>query len=423
MRADSRAPQNPWLVVALLWLTVSINYVGRVLITTMRDPVVAAVPMTEAQFGLLTSVFLWVYGLANPFGGFLADRFSRRRVIIWCTVAGSIATGLTAYTVSFPQMLATRALVGLSQACEVPAAMAMIADYHRGPTRSLATGVLLTGSLFGATVGGAGGWLAEMRSWSFAFELAGWAGLLCGAALVLALRDPPKPAPEGKTANDGKSEVGFGRALASLFRRYSFGLILICSGLAGAVNRLVVGWMPTYLRERFHLGLASAGFSATVYVNVATALFLLVGGVWADRWSVSYPRARIWVPVIGLTVASPAFVIAGTTHTFAFAALGLILWGLSNGFFSCNLMPILCLIADPRYRATGYGLINASICITGGLLVFAAGVLRDNKVDLGKVFAWSSLALLLCAVLLLALRPTQEDAPAAAERKGHGFSR
>jgi len=86
-------------------------------------------------------------------------------------------------------------------------------------------------------------------------------------------------------------------------------------------------------------------------------------------------------------------------------------------------MPILCLIADPRYRATGYGLINASICITGGLLVFAAGVLRDNKVDLGKVFAWSSLALLLCAVLLLALRPTQEDAPAAAERKGHGFSR
>ena len=70
-----------WLTVGLLWVVALLNYLDRLMITSLHDPLKADITMTDAQFGLLTSVFLWTYGLFSPLGGFLADRFSRRAEI------------------------------------------------------------------------------------------------------------------------------------------------------------------------------------------------------------------------------------------------------------------------------------------------------------------------------------------------------
>src|SRR5512133_1968129 len=128
------------------------------MITTMRGSILEALPMTDAQFGLLTSVFLWVYGLLSPFAGFLADRFNRSRVIVGSLFVWSLITWLTAHATTFNELLATRALMGISEACYIPAALALIADYHRGPTRSLANGIHLTGVMVGSALSGVGGW-------------------------------------------------------------------------------------------------------------------------------------------------------------------------------------------------------------------------------------------------------------------------
>ncbi len=135
-----------WLVVALLWVVALLNYLDRMMLTTMRDSIKAAIAMNDEQFGLLTSVFLGVYGLLSPLGGYLADRFSRSRVIVGSLLVWSLVTWLTGHAQTFEQLLAARALMGLSEACYIPAALALIADYHRGPTRSLATGIHMTGS-------------------------------------------------------------------------------------------------------------------------------------------------------------------------------------------------------------------------------------------------------------------------------------
>src|SRR4051812_43964089 len=87
---DPKLPPGAWLVVGLLWMVGCLNYLDRVLVTTMRGSLVDAIPMTEAQFGLLTSVFLWVYAFLSPFAGFLADRFSRSRVIVGSLLAWSL---------------------------------------------------------------------------------------------------------------------------------------------------------------------------------------------------------------------------------------------------------------------------------------------------------------------------------------------
>ena len=73
----------PWVIVAVLWVVAFLNYLDRILITSMRDPIVNEFSLTDAQFGLLTSVFLWSYGFLSPLGGYLADRYSRKKVIIF----------------------------------------------------------------------------------------------------------------------------------------------------------------------------------------------------------------------------------------------------------------------------------------------------------------------------------------------------
>src|SRR5215218_7585433 len=105
MSTGDSLPARAWLVVGLLWVAAFLNYLDRNMILTMRVSVKAAIPMTEAQFGLLISVFLWVYAGLSPFGGYLADRLSRRWVIIGSLFVWSAVTWLTGLATSFPQLL------------------------------------------------------------------------------------------------------------------------------------------------------------------------------------------------------------------------------------------------------------------------------------------------------------------------------
>ncbi len=402
-------PARAWLVVALLWVVGAFNYLDRVMITTMRTSVVEAIPMTDAQFGLLTSVFLWVYAALSPFAGFLADRFSRSRVIVGSLLAWSAITWLTAHATTFGELLATRALMGISEACYIPAALALILDYHRTTTRSLAIGVHMTGIMVGSGLGGLGGWIAERRGWSHAFEIFGLAGIGYAVVLALLLRDAPRGPGEPVVAT-AATRVRLGAAIASLFGRGAFILALIYWGLLGLAGWGVVGWMPTYLKENFHLSQGEAGLSATGYLQAAALVGVLVGGVWADRWSRTNPRAPIFVPVVGLSLAAPGILFAAYTDSLPLALAALVLYGLAKAFSDTNMMPILSLVADPRYRATGYGVLNFFSCAVGGLTIYAGGALRDAHVDVSRVFQFSALSLVVCATLLYFVRPRPQPA-------------
>ena len=180
---SSSTATRAWLAVALLWPVACLNYLDRLMITTMRDSIKADIAMSDAQFGLLTSVFLWVYALFSPASGFLADRFSRSRIILFSLMVWSAVTWLTAVAQTFDQLLVARALMGLSEACYIPAALAFITDYHRGGTRSLATGLHISGLYAGAALGGLGGYIAEQYQWQRAFAIFGAIGV--GYSLAL----------------------------------------------------------------------------------------------------------------------------------------------------------------------------------------------------------------------------------------------
>jgi MFS family permease len=406
--AASSMPARAWLVVALLWVVASLNYLDRVMITTMRASLTEAIPMTDAQFGLLTSVFLWVYALLSPFAGYLADRFSRSRIVIFSLLVWSLVTWLTGHARTFEQLLMTRGLMGISEAFYIPASLALIVDYHRGATRSRATSIHLTGFTVGSGLGGFGGWLAARHGWSSAFIVFGVFGALYSLALLFLLRDAPSESVRASPVTEGRLAPVFFDAIASLFGQGSFILILIVWGLIGLAGWGLTGWLPTYFGERFHLGQGEAGFSATGYLAAATFAGALVGGAWADRWSRVNSRARILVPVIGLCIGGPAIFLAAKTGVFPVAVACVMLYGLTRTFTDGNLMPILCLVVDPRYRATGMGVLNLFANLVGGLTIYAGGMLRDANVSVNHVFQFAACGLLLCAGLLFLVKPSAD---------------
>ena len=341
--------------------------------------------MTDAEFGLLTTVFLLVYGILSPFAGFLADRFSRSRVIVGSLFAWSFITWLTAHTRTYEQLLTTRFLMGISEACYMPAALALITDYHRGNTRSKATGLLLGGVFVGSGLGGLGGWLAEHHGWGYAFNLFGVIGIFYCVILAALLRDPPRPK-ESETANPLQT-VRLGEALVSLFRSGAFILLLAYWGLLGLAGWMVVGWMPTYFQEHFHMRQGAAGLSATVYLNSACMVGLVLGGALADRWSIKKRSACILVSIIGLCLAAPSILLVANAGLFPLAAIGLIAYGLTRSFADTEMMPTLCLTADAWYRATGFGMLNLLSCLVGGATIYLGGVLRDNHVNINKMYS------------------------------------
>jgi MFS family permease len=376
-----------------------LNYLDRITITTMRGSLRETMSITDGQFGLLTAVFLWVYGVLSPLGGFLADRFSRSRVIVVSLLVWSLVTWLTAHATTFNQLLTTRALMGVSEACYLPAALALIADYHKADTRSLATGIHMTGLMVGSGFGGLGGWIADRYDWPLVFTLFGVVGIAYAGFLGLVLKDAPSNKEE-RCARTGVVPVGFGAALASLFSQRAFSLALGFWSMLGVVGWLILGWAPAYFTDNFHLRQGEAGLSATGYLQIASLIGVVLGGFWADRWSRRSSYGRIYVPLIGIASAAPAVWLLGTTDALSVAVFCLMFYGFARSFADANMMPILCLIVDPRSRATGYGVLNCSACVVGGVMVYVGGALRDAGVSWAVIFQTAAFCAVLCAVFL-----------------------
>jgi len=404
-----------WLTVALLCVVGCLNYLDRSMIATMRESVVKAIPMTDAQFGLQTSVFLWVYAILSPLAGFMADRFNRSKVIIGSLLVWSLVTLMTAYVQTYEQLLVTRALMGVSEACYIPAALALIVDYHRGPTRSLATGIHVAGIMVGSSLGFVGGWIADNYVWTLAFSLFGAVGVVYSFILMFTLRDAPKVVAIANEKTVKPVKVNFGEAFRTVFTNASFLLTLTYFSLISIVSWMILNWLPTYYKEHFDVSQAVAGLYATGYFYPAALVGVIIGGFIADRWSKKNPKARINLPALGLLIAGPFIFIASYTNMLPLAILCFMIYMFTRSFTDANLMPVLCLIVDSRYLATAYGILNLFAVMVGGLGIYMAGVLRDAKVNLSLIFQCASVLMVASAVLLYLVKPKQ-IAPAKAAK-------
>lgn len=401
---NTTSKRYAWLIVILLWVVAFLNYFDRLLMTSMRDPILSEFKLNDAQFGLLTAVFLWCYGIVSPFGGYMADRYSRKKVILFSVFVWSAVTLWTGYARSFPELLLTRVLMGVSEACYIPAALALISDYHSGRTRSLATGLHMCGLYTGMAMGGLGGYIAEYWGWREGFHVFGLFGVVYALLLVYTLRDRTVPTAPNEPLPEQVGKVHLKAILHSLFRLPSFYVIMVYFAVLGMANWLINGWLPTFLKEQFSLDLGQAGISATGYMQIGSFAGVIVGGLLADRWQRRNKRARLYVIVLGFVIGAPFLFFMAWTNVFAWAILAMLIFGLARGFNDANLMPLLRQVADSRYSATAYGFLNFLSTIVGGLMVYVGGALKDANVSLAITYQVVAIGLLLAALALLLVK-------------------
>lgn len=397
--------RGAWVAVGLLWVVVLLNYLDRQVIFSLFPLLRADLRLSDAELGLVSSSFLWVYALASPLAGYLSDRLGHRRLVLFSLVVWSLVTALTGLARSFGELVLARAAMGLSEACYIPAALALIASRHSEATRARAVGIHQSGIYFGIVLGGmGGGWMGEHYGWRPVFYLLGAAGVVYGLLLTRLL----KRGEQEETA----ARESFVAAAAELLRTPGFKIVLLVFAVTSLANWLVYTWLPLFLYERFSLSLTSAGFASTFYVQVMAVVGILAGGWISDRWTRRQPRARVWVQAAGLAIAGPFLILSGMASTPVLLYMALVAFGFGRGVYDSNIMPVLCRLVGDDRRATGYGLLNFAGVMVGGLAAYGAGLVKST-VGLAGAMQMAGALVLLCAGVLLAT-----PQPAAVESHG-----
>jgi MFS transporter, Spinster family, sphingosine-1-phosphate transporter len=412
--------RHAWLVVALLIPVALLNYLDRQMLASMKFSVMRDVPdiALEANWGAILATFKWVYAGLSPVGGYLADRYSRRHVIAGSLLVWSVVTWMTGHVTSYQELLATRALMGVSEAFYIPAALALITDVHRGSTRSRAVGLHQMGIYCGVIVGGFGGYVADHPGlgWRWAFDLCGLVGIAYALPLFILLG---RVLPGGRVeaaATDAAAmapaAIGPLRALRELLGNPSFLLLVAYFTLPALAAWIVRDWMPAILKAEFAIGQGLAGVSATLYWQLAAIAGAIGGGWLADRWMRRSPRGRINTSALSMAFIVPAMFGVGyapQTGVLWVAIAFLILFGLGWGIFDANNMPILSQIVPPSLRATGYGIMNLVSISCGGFADWGFGLLRDRHVPLFGIFGIFAGVAVLSAFLVLLIRPRDTE--------------
>jgi MFS family permease len=396
-----------WLVVALLAPVALLNYLDRQMLAAMKSSMMADIPdiVTKENWGFMLGSFKWVYAFLSPFAGYIADRFTRRRVVVGSLVVWSAVTWWTGHVTTYPGLVATRALMGISEAFYMPAALALITEFHLGSTRSRAVGIHQMGIYAGVILGGFMGHVADAPhlGWRLAFQACGVVGVLYAVPLLLLLKQPP-PRPDAQASRP----TSMGRVVRELAGNPAYVLLVLYFTLPALAGWVVRDWMPDILKDRFHLDQGNAGVYATLPVQFASLLGVGLGGWAADAWMRRTERGRIFVSAIGMVLFLPALFGVGLTGRLGLAVAFLALYGIGWGFFDCNNMPILSQLVRPGLRATGYGVMNLVSISCGGFADWGFGALRDQHVPLHVIFGVFAAIALLSVGIVLAIKPRPE---------------
>ncbi len=424
-----------WICVVVLWVVVMLNYFDRQLLAVLNQSITEGadgIKMSQAEFGMVTSAFLIVYAALSPVGGFLADRFSRKFIILCSLVVWSAVTYMTGKSATLEELIFWRALMGVSEAFYIPAALALISDYHRGKTRSMATGIHMSGIYAGQVLAGYGAMMAGdpcQLGWRLTFETFGFIGVAYAIIVIFFLRDPEGATPEQlaaeAAASSGESKPAAAGndftimdVLRNLFSGRAFPMLLVAYAIAGFANWFLMGWYPRLLIDMFSIPEAEAGPQATSWINFAKYGAVLIAAVIADMWyaKTNNPNARAYVPGIGFCLAGPCVVIAmlpalGLPVSFGLAAtLGLVaMQGVAQGSLDATLMPVLRSQIDERFSATGYGLLNLTSVGAGALISWLGGYLKDANIALGIPLSVAGMLMVVCGLMFFFL-PKKKNA-------------
>lgn len=412
----------PWVVVGLLWVVALLNYLDRQMLSTMQYSIGLTIPAIKdpANFGRLMAIFLWIYGCMSPISGAIADRLNRKWLIVGSLGVWSGVTTFMAMCTSYDSIFWLRAVMGISEALYIPAALSLIADYFTGKSRSLAIGVHMTGLYTGQALGGFGATVAASFSWQDTFHWFGIAGVIYAAILILFLRDKrPSKHIEGQELFGAeampemtKEEKGgiknILRGFAVIFSNIAFWVILFFFASSSLPGWSTKNWLPTLFADNLGLSPEIAGPASTISIAVASFIGVMIGGPISDRWVRRNLRGRVYTSAIGLGLMIPSLILIGLGHNAVTTICVSLCFGIGYGMFDANTMPILCQFIPDRLRASAYGLLNMTGVFAGAIVTEVLGNWA-SKGNLGLGFAYMSIIIAVAIILQLTLLHPKSD--------------
>ena len=309
-----------WTVLALLIATAILSYTDRQVLTLLVDPIRRDLGLTDTGMSLLLgSAFAIVYGIAGIPLGYLADRTSRRNLIVCGIVVWSLATIACGLSRTFAQLFAARLFVGLGEAVLSPAAISLISDYFPPSRRGTAVGLFLSGIAMGVglaiLIGGAvlhavdAGFLAStangrMPPWRLVLLLIGLPGVVWSLVLFL-IREPARRVDETLSHTSVSTSASW----------FTLAPIYFVVGMASLVDNAVGAWAPSLLIRGFSKDPGAVGIQLGILLTIGYGSGVFLGGVLADRVGLAggWPK-KLRICLVSAILIVPVALVLNASH-------------------------------------------------------------------------------------------------------------
>jgi len=413
-----------WLVVALLWAVCFFNYADRQAIFSVFPLLKSEMGLSDVQLGIVGSSFMWVYAAAGPLAGLVGDRLRRKTLVIAGLLFWSLITLATALSTTYTHLVIFRALEGFGEAFYFPASMSLLSAYHGTETRSRAM-ALHQSSVYAGTIAGGSvaGFLGQYYGWRSSFYLFGAAGMLYGLLLLLLLREPARdPAADAKESRAGL-HTGSASVMATVRELFGNPMVRLLTAVfvgANFVAMIFLTWMPSFLYRKFGMSLAMAGLSGTAYLQIASVIGVISGGVLADRLARRHRAGRMMAQAVGLLLGVPFIFVAGWTLSVPVLILALVGFGYFKGIYDANIWASLHDTVRAEHRASAVGFMNSVGWLGGGIAPVAIAAASERFGMSASISANSVIYLFVGLLLIYGIsRLTRSSAqPARAPASG-----
>lgn len=453
-------PQTPrpggnfrWVICALLFFSVAVNYIDRLVIGILKKPLSEELGWTDADYGHIAAAFSFAYAFGYLFGGRLMDRWGVKRglpifVFSWSVAATAhgliglidpAATfqmsypwfswaekGLVWLTLSMPMtaagFVAARVLLGLTEGGNFPGAIKAVAEWYPVKERALATGLFNAGTNVGAILCPvAVPWLFSQVGWEATFYITGASGFVWVAAWWWLYDAPEKhqrlsPA-ERAYIQEGRAPVTEAKPAKvpwlSLLGYRAVWAYLIASILAGPAWGFYQFFLPDFLDKSFHLSLQAIGWWTGAFFGIA-AIGGVVGGWLAGKlmgrgWTVNAAR-KVSLLLCALAVVPVFFAPFAPTVWLAVLIVGLA--GSAHQGWSANLFSVVSDTMPKEVISSVVGLGGFLCFFTGGFVNEFTGLILHRTGSYVYVFAYFSGMYVLSLIAIQLLVPRIGMSPA-----------
>ena len=358
-----------WWALGLLWVAFFLQQGTRQLFGPSVPAICASFGVDKVALGVVGTVFAMTYGICVPFAGITADIFNRKWMVTIGVGVFCLGIFLSGFVASIGLLLVTYGILnGFGQTFYYPSATSLISQLHK-ESRATAISILQLGLYIGIVgCGSLAGFVAGRggESWRTPFWIFGGIGLAWAVALAIFLRDTKPVQVAGAAAKPSIRE-----AVKAVFSKPTAICVILGLAMMIYVDIGFKNWMPSHLQETFGKACPFltrwAGLHAVLWHYLGAIAGILVGSRIGDRLVKNRPGIRLELGLAGLGLAIPFIVWMAMTSSFAMCCVAMFGFGIFRGVYDSNFMASFFDVVNPRYHASGCGIMMCIAFLFGSL--------------------------------------------------------